>query len=160
MDKETKKKIQTWGLSARESVLDLLVKVPELDDHFDENDLTGACALASYTLLHKLRAENINSKLTIGRWKGARGEHVWVNYLNENKPLIIDITATQFNLKNEVHITHNTNKKYLYYTPQPKLKQHFALWDLQNPFLYKVKWHNEYCSIDLSDAGESLLYKK
>lgn len=160
MDKETKKKITTWGLSVRDSVFDLLLKNEELTDYFDENDLTGACALSSYALLHKLRQEKIKSKLTIGKWKGVRGEHAWINYLDEKNPAIIDVTATQFALKKEVHITHVNNKKYFYYDPQPKLKQHLSLWDLQNPFLYKIKWNNNYCQIDLSDVGKNLIYKK
>lgn len=159
MDKTTKKQIVQWGLSVRESIFDLLLKYEELEDHFSVDDLTGACALSSLALFNKLKQAKIPSKLSIGKFKGVKGEHVWVNYLNDNYPKIIDVTATQFSFKREVHITHSDNKKYIYYNPQPKLRDYLKMWDMQNPFLYKIKWQDNFCSIDLSPVGKNLIFK-
>jgi hypothetical protein len=33
------------------------------------------------------------------------------------------------------------------------------MWDMQNPFLYEIKWQDNFCSIDLSPVGKNLIFK-
>lgn len=157
MDKKTRQKICSWGKAVRESILDVIVDYDELENHFSPDDLTGACGLSSFALHKKLISEKIPSKIHIGKWKSVPGEHIWITYNDNRFKKIIDVTATQFSLKREVHITHFNNKNYIYYDPQPKLNTHLSWWHLQNPFLYNISWDGDICKIDLSSAGKKML---
>lgn len=60
--------------------------------------LTGMCAIASFALRWKLQDEyDINVDITHGFFNHNYG-HVWVEY---NNKLLIDVTATQFNYKED-----------------------------------------------------------
>ena len=159
MDKKTRQKICSWGKEVRESILDIISDYDELEYHFSSDDLTGACGLSSFALHKKLKSENIPSQINIGKWKTSPGEHVWITYDDTRFKKIIDVTATQFSLKKEVHITNINNKNYIYYDPQPALKIHLSMWDLQNPYLYNIEWDGDYCKIDLTKHGKTLLRK-
>ncbi len=158
MDKQTKQKIRLWGKEVRESIFDVISDYDTLEDHFSSDDLTGACALSSFALYKKLQHENIPCNIKIGKHRASPvGEHVWITYEDKQFPKIVDVTATQFSLKKEVHITHVNNQSYIYYDPQPVLKIHLSMWDLQNPYLYNIEWKDDYCQIDLNQAGRKLI---
>ena len=94
------KKIQIISEVVRELIANKLSNI------FPYN-LTGACALSSYILFLCLKRNGYKTRFVIGKCFG--DNHCWVE-LNQS---IIDLTATQFNLFDKVHITKINDKNYL-----------------------------------------------
>ena len=105
-------------IQVAEKVRDSIAK--ELGDSFPSG-LGGDCAVSSYTLHKKLNRLGFKSKFVQGHYRMM--EHCWVEIDN----LIIDITATQFGIKEKVYITRTNDKNY---QPTRKrfLKKEFKLW--------------------------------
>jgi len=63
-----------------------------MPSYVDDEDLTGACAIASYVLYRVLRKLNVSAKFALG------DNHCWV----QCSDWVIDLTATQFGYKEKV----------------------------------------------------------
>lgn len=92
--------------------------VPELEKsghNFDSETLLGACGIASYCLQRVLRAVQVRSKFVMGVFDLGdqidRGQHCWVEL--QEFPIILDVTATQFDITSPVHITSIDDPKYV-----------------------------------------------
>lgn len=72
-----------------------------------KNNLSCMCAIASYTLVKVFRAKGIRCKLVRGKFD-EYNYHCWVETCNK----IVDITATQFHIRESVYITSRDNKLY------------------------------------------------
>ena len=97
-------------------------------------NLKGACGLASITLFDKLKSK-YNLNVIFGSYK--KEPHCWLEYNN----LIIDLTATQFNIKKEVYIA-KYNHKYKAIAKVTSVK-FFKLWNsFANPLNYLVIWRD------------------
>lgn len=75
--------------------------------------------MASYALQHVLRRHGVDSTLMKGKYKGCY--HWWLVIDN----VIVDITATQFGIKDKVYITH---KNSLRYKGREHKAKSFAMW--------------------------------
>lgn len=101
-------------------------------------DLTGLCAIASNHLYLQFKKHNIKSKFVKGYYKN--NSHCWV----EVDDKIIDITATQFNVKQKIFITNKNNKKYIKESVGLTALSGVKLWGYQNPNNYKLIYGNNY----------------
>lgn len=86
------------------------------------HNLSGACLMASYMLRHALAKHGISAQLVHGK---CVGNYHWWLVINDH---IVDITATQFGIKNKVFITPKTNTGYVQSKRQSKK---FGLWPKQ-----------------------------
>lgn len=75
-------------------------------DFHGQDDLCCMCAVASMALKKALEREGIHSDLVVGEYDGFC--HCWLEWQN----YIVDITATQFNLKRKIHIVSTNTKLY------------------------------------------------
>ena len=75
-------------------------------DYFNNHDLSCMCAVASYTLAKALKKNGIVCKMVKGMFED--DHHCWVEIKNE----IVDITATQFGIRNRVYFTNKSNECY------------------------------------------------
>lgn len=123
-----RKLITQLGLLIRQR----LYKYPDLFD----KDLAGACAVASYYLNQKLRRFNIPSQFIRGTYN--RFDHCWVDIGYQN---IIDITATQFRIKDEVYFTtYKDNSAYLLKSVGFRQNEFWDWPSYQHPLSYDYKW--------------------
>lgn len=95
-------------------------------------NLKGACGLATMTLFNKFKSKyDLNA--IFGLYK--KQYHCWIDYNN----LIIDLTATQFNIKKEIYIA-KYNHKYKAIAKIINAK-FFNSWNsFANPSNYLVTW--------------------
>ncbi len=136
MDSKLKKRIIILGEAIYDAIYLFRKEIPGVHRFIDEN-LMGACAIASFFLHHKLKSEGISSSFIEGFYGIDDSPHCWLTIENS----IIDITATQFNYFDKVIIL-GSGKKGNYI---PKSTGRIAFqwvkgWEKQSPFLYGIEW--------------------
>lgn len=125
--------IQTAYL-VRDQIEDMIPALPKF--LFAPDDLQGACGIASYTLHRCYNRLRISNKFHMGWYEDRWGNenHCWVSLADD---MIVDITATQFNIKNRVHVAQSG----LPYMPslegEPALAKLRKYWGGQAPHHYK-----------------------
>jgi len=136
MNPELRKQITNFGKRIRK----VLAREIADEDYIYAADLMGACAVASTALHRVLRNRGHNSILVVGREEpiGERGRaHCWV----ELGEYIIDITATQFQIKHPVYIVkkdkYSFARDYTYQVIGRKAYEELKKWGMQSPFRYK-----------------------
>lgn len=97
---------------------------------FDDLTLLGACGVSSFCLWQILLALEVDSSLVLGRFTKAgrdRGFHCWV----ETGDIIVDVTATQFDIPSPVHVTSKNDSRYSEITRNGGALKHLTTWDNQ-----------------------------
>jgi len=75
-------------------------------DYHGADDLDMMCGIASFTLEELLRRRGFKAKIIVGLYTGCY--HCWVEW----RGWIIDITATQYGIKEGVHIVNSGDGSY------------------------------------------------
>ena len=105
----------------------------------DPDTLQGACGIASYTLARVLRQVGVKCELSMGYfWSSkerCRGQHCWVTV--ESLDMIVDITATQFDIPSEVHVTVSDDVRYHTSLRNRQAVKDLKTWETQSHLLYK-----------------------
>lgn len=76
------------------------VRSENCEGFINKATLAGACAMASWELVLRLRAAGIACQFVNGEYDGAG--HCWVQIGDYD---VVDITATQFGVKDKVYVT-------------------------------------------------------
>ena len=82
-------------------------------DFYKNKSLACMCAVASFALHEALKRKNIPSKVVHGRFEYKFSHHCWVELQDKNKT-IVDITATQFGIKDKVHIPQKNDDRFIF----------------------------------------------
>lgn len=104
----------------------------------DADTLLGACGVASYVLSRVLKRVGIKCDFVMGRFgdiTGDRGSHCWVEIPKEG--LILDVTATQFDIPSAVHVTSDEDGKYHPRFRNRKAVEELKEWGGQSHLVYK-----------------------
>ncbi len=115
--------------------------------HFDisEVNLAGACGISSWILNKILKKNKIHSELTLG-WYLSDSDpigHCWVELVKESK--IVDITATQFGIKEKVFVSSPKHHRY-HLCKQGKSAEFYIseYWGTQSPRTYEKELRDIY----------------
>jgi len=111
---------------------ELFSRSPEASKHdfYKTPDLVCMCAVASFALSKALNKSGIRNKVIKGYY-GSEGHHCWVELKNG---MIIDITATQFGIRQRVLIVSNDSLLFHKYKDgKPVCYQDLNSWDNQAP---------------------------
>ncbi len=108
------------------------------DDCEDPNELCGMCAICSYRLCLRLQRLGFEVELC------SNNNHAFVRVKRpRTRPILVDVTATQFDEEQEVVISKKTNRWYWaidnrikFPATKRQLRQAFGLWPKEQvPFL-------------------------
>lgn len=144
---ELKKDIKIYGTAIHNACVDAVLNArytnfPVFTDWVGIR-LDGACAIASYHLMKKLKSKyKKDVHFILGGFKVSKDRyynHCWL-HVNDH---IVDITATQFNYVDKVKVLPLAkNSKYLPEYKNKKALDEVSDWDGQNPFNYKINWYS------------------
>lgn len=103
----------------------------------NSSNLQGACGIASYVLKRVLKRVGVLCDFIMGKFvsKSHEGAHCWVEVPGVS--LILDVTATQFDIPSDVHVTSDEDIRY-----RPLYKNAAAVkmlkgWGGQSHLVYK-----------------------
>lgn len=99
---QTERLIERAGWVVRDEIQSFVITQSPMD--FDSESLQGACGIASLLLNRVLRRLGVKSEFVMGCYKDDWGDenHCWVEIPELNR--VVDITATQFGVSDEVFI--------------------------------------------------------
>lgn len=117
-DKKKLKLIKQLGIQVRKRVKKLNREVLDYELCWNSN-LAGGCLMSSYMLQYVLKKQGIKSKLIRGR---CRDNYHWWLVIDNN---IVDITATQFGVKERVYIIPSDHVQY---KPGRRQSAGFGVW--------------------------------
>ena len=121
----------------------------------DADTMLGACGIASYTLSAVLRRVGVKCDFVMGRFFTGRdrGEHCWVEVPGES--LIIDLTATQFDIPSTVHVTSLTDTRYHERSRNKKAVEELRNWAGQSHLQYEDVLQRiiDDVSVELTQSG-------
>ena len=140
------KMVNELGLKIRKGIIAACNKHPDLINQFDKKNLCGACGLASYILKDTLNKRyDKYPDLVYGKYEhaGYLWHHCWVEYQNQ----IIDLTATQFKIFDEVYIVDNKNPLYRAELKNKDAMEFLSKWGGQDPKFYSYRWRNDKCLV-------------
>jgi hypothetical protein len=86
-------------------------------DFHDRSDLRAMCAVASFALYNRLKNEGYDCVFVSGKFKDWN-DHCWV----EIDGCIVDITATQFGIEEDIFITPDYDDRYKPFNKRSKRK--------------------------------------
>lgn len=135
----SKKKLQEIAAHIRRNCELYAKHCAGYDAPYRRGGLKGMCALASSALLLALEHKGIFGTLAGGRFchnKKTRGEaHYWVEVGN----YIVDITATQFGVKEKVVITSSPDPRYFLMDDDVEVRHFDGWWADQRPTAKKIE---------------------
>jgi hypothetical protein len=125
------------------------------DLRFDAENLLGACGIASYCLQRVLKRVGIRSDLVMGQYKDNwhNSQHCWVELPYSN--LILDVTATQFDIDQKVHRSEPGDPRYMYQNRNRSALNRLRAWEDQSHLSNKVQLDIivKDCVAQLIDSG-------
>lgn len=140
---------------------------------FDDVTLQGACGIASLVLVRVLRRLGVQASFVMGYYGDPDNpyndidhpNHCWVKL--QDRGLLIDVTATQFDVVERVHITSATNTRYTQLYNDRRAVFQLGRWCGQSHVFYTSQLSaivarattrvKEICSNDTVDFNEQLV---
>ncbi len=122
----------------------------------DPANLMGACGIASYVLRNVLKSTDIKCDFVMGHFfasKNDMNDHCWVEVPSEG--IIVDVTATQFNIPSEVHVTSIDDERYVGVLKNGKAIDDLRRWKDQSHLMYEdvLKSIIDDVSVELVQSG-------
>ena len=122
----------------------------------DPTNLMGACGIASYVLRNVLKSTGIKCDFVMGHFIASNNDmndHCWIAVPSEG--IIVDVTATQFNIPSEVHVTAIDDKRYAGVLKNGNAIDDLRRWKDQSHLMYEdvLKSIIDDVSVELVQSG-------